>query len=70
MRVIATIINSDYKDEFEAQTANLTSWVIEIVEAAFELQTVSRNVSLPSLLRTAVCALQAARSPLFPRLTY
>lgn len=41
LRVVATIINSDYADEYSAQTANLTSWIIEIVEAAFQLQRVS-----------------------------
>lgn len=40
LRVVATIMNSPYAEEYSAQTANLTSWVVEIVEAAFELQRV------------------------------
>lgn len=38
LRVVATIQNSPYADEYSAQTANLTSWVVEIVEAAFKTQ--------------------------------
>jgi hypothetical protein len=41
LRVVATIMNSPYADEYSAQTANLTSWVVEIVEAAFKTQRVS-----------------------------
>lgn len=43
LRVVASIVNSDYKDDFTAQTNNLTQWVIEIVEASFKLQMVSSD---------------------------
>lgn len=46
MRVLATILNSDYASEYEAQTANLTDWIVEIVEASFAVQPVR---SLPSV---------------------
>ncbi|ORY45851.1 Six-hairpin glycosidase-like protein [Leucosporidium creatinivorum] len=38
LRVVATIINSPFAEEYSAQTAGLTSWVVEIVEAAFKTQ--------------------------------
>lgn len=47
LRVVATIKNSPYANEYSAQTANLTSWVVEIVEAAFKMQRV-RTALLPS----------------------
>lgn len=38
MRVLATILHSDYASEYTGQTTNLTNWIIEIVDASFALQ--------------------------------
>lgn len=47
LRVLVTILNSPYAGQMKAQTDNLTSWIIEIVEKAFDQVSVR---STPSLL--------------------
>lgn len=41
IRVVASIVNSDFNDQFRQQREDLVDWINEIVEAAFRLQSVS-----------------------------
>lgn len=63
MRVLATILHSDYAKDFKSQTDDLTEWITEIVEASFAQQKVRSSLPSPSTSLTRALRSRTGSSP-------